>query len=131
MKKLLFLAVLLLGVQSAHAIPTIINFDEYRTTSPAGGWTNFIVATGSVKLFSVTVASGNPSSSFIFKNGTSAVTIQSTSPYYDTSTSGDSFLINKTLPKGFMFTSTGTSVLQIDWDWEFHLPKGQENKGKY
>lgn len=131
MKRYLTLGLLLAFASTARAATYKREFEQFRSTAPSGPASFFLVATGTVFLSEILVTSGVPNSTFRFFNGTSPVTITSTGPVYDTQSSGSWFPVNQWLTNGFMFTTTGNSILDVKWDWYLTAPVGQNTKGRY
>ena len=109
-----------------HSVPS----DKiWRSTFPSANWTQFVVATGSIILWDVKVASASTGATFTFFNGSNTATINSTSPAYLCTVVGSKHEIRKVLPQGFIFSTTNGPVLQIDWDWYGGAPLGSQDRG--
>ena len=122
----------LLGVLMVASILTRVSAEEYtewRSTQIVSAGTNLVIATGAIYLYDITVTSAADGSTFRFFNSTAAPIVTSTSTLYDTGTKGITYPIGKKLSKGFMYTTTGLSQLDIRWDWILSIPSGQETRG--
>ena len=109
-------------------------YETWRTTlavSPSG--VQVMVATGVIYVDEVIVSSGSGGfSSFILFNASGTAAGQTTTTMThttDSSSTGDIFPIKRSFTRGFGYFTTGTSLLDIKWQYPYAVPNGKENLG--
>ena len=107
------------------------NFDDWRSTETCTADASILVATGPIYLADlvVTSAAATGITSFTYFNSSATNIHLSTSVYYDTNLTGDSFSLGETLKYGFSYTTTGTSCIRVRWNWMQGYNPGQQSRG--
>jgi len=108
-------------------------YKEWRSTITCSADTDVLVATGAIHIELIQITSGTAGSGeFQFFNTTGTVSggvSRSSSPVYRIDDTNDVFWIKKPVYKGFRYTKTGTSCVDVLWDWIGLPPRGIEDEG--
>lgn len=127
MKKIaLFLLVIISGISQVMADEL---FKISRSSIIDSARTNIVLTTAPVRIWKIEVSSGNPASAFTIYGGTAPGFITS-SDYFDTSDSQIKHYLGQTY-NGAIFSSSGSSVIRVYWDYLFTPPRltGHSEKG--
>lgn len=119
--------------QEAKAYQKDELYKEWRSTITCSVDTDVLVATGAIHIELIQTTSGTlGSGGFQFFNTTGTVAngvSRSSSPVYTIEDTNDTYLVKRPVYKGFRYTKTGTSCVEVLWDWIGLPPRGFEDEG--